>query len=202
MNLRFIQLHAIPVHIHHKSSTGNQSLHTSCDPGIRKSRKQMYSSVMALQQHFSHTGSIAKVAVNLERRMGSHAGVMEFNGDVYSCDHFVFPEYKLGNIYQQTLVEMMYSERQQRFGQNKFDSLPRQCKECEWLFTCNGDCPKNRFARTADGEPGLNYLCAGYRKFFSHVAPYMDFMKKEYLAQRAPANVMDAIREGKLPMPR
>ena len=134
-------------------------------------------------------------------RTCGHAGVMEFNGDVYACDHFVFPEYKLGNIYQQTLVEMMYSERQQRFGQAKYDSLPRQCKECEWLFACNGDCPKNRFARTADGEPGLNYLCAGYRKFFSHVAPYMDFMKKEYLAQRAPANVMDAIREGKLPMP-
>ena len=92
---------------------------------------------------------------------------------------------------------MMYSERQQRFGQNKFDSLPRQCKECEWLFACNGDCPKNRFARTADGEPGLNYLCAGYRKFFSHVAPYMDYMKKELLAERAPANVMQAIREGK-----
>ena len=116
-------------------------------------------------------------------------------------DHFVFPEYKLGNIYQQTLVEMMYSERQQRFGQAKYDSLPHQCKECEWLFACNGDCPKNRFARTTDGEPGLNYLCAGYRQFFNHVAPYMDFMKKEYLAQRAPANVMDAIREGKLPMP-
>ncbi len=134
-------------------------------------------------------------------RTCGHAGVMEFNGDVYACDHFVFPEYKLGNIYQQTLVEMMYSERQQRFGQNKYDSLPHQCKECEWLFACNGDCPKNRFARTTDGEPGLNYLCAGYRQFFSHVAPYMDFMKKEYLAQRAPANVMDAIREGKLPMP-
>lgn len=130
-------------------------------------------------------------------RTCGHAGVMEFNGDVYACDHFVFPEYKLGNIYQQTLVEMMYSERQQRFGQNKFDSLPRQCKECEWLFACNGDCPKNRFARTADGEPGLNYLCAGYRKFFSHVAPYMDYMKKELLAERAPANVMQAIREGK-----
>ena len=69
MNLRFIQLHAIPVHIHHKSSTGNQSLHTSCGPGIRKSRKQMYSSVMALQQHFSHTGSVAKITVNLKRRM-------------------------------------------------------------------------------------------------------------------------------------
>ena len=105
---------------------------------------------------------------------------MEFNGDVYSCDHFVFPEYKLGNIYQKTLVEMMYSEKQQAFGQMKQQSLPTQCRECEWLFACNGECPKNRFARTASGEPGLNYLCKGYHRFFSHVAPYMDFMKSIY----------------------
>ena len=127
-----------------------------------------------------------------------HAGVMEFNGDVYACDHFVFPEYKLGNINQHTLVEMMYSERQQRFGQAKQTTLPRQCRDCAWLFACNGDCPKNRFARTRDGEPGLNYLCEGYRKFFAHVAPYMDFMKRELQAKRAPANVMQAIKDGKI----
>ena len=127
-----------------------------------------------------------------------HAGVMEFNGDVYSCDHFVFPEYKLGNIHEKTLVEMMYSERQMKFGQMKQDSLPRQCKECEFLFACNGECPKNRFARTADGEPGLNYLCKGYHQFFQHVAPYMDYMKKELLAERAPANIMEAIKKGEL----
>ena len=126
-----------------------------------------------------------------------HAGVMEFNGDVYACDHFVFPEYKLGNIYQKTLVEMMYSEQQQAFGLMKQKSLPTQCRECEWLFACNGECPKNRFAHTANGESGLNYLCAGYRKFFKHVAPYMDFMKQELLNQRPPANIMDAIRKGK-----
>ncbi len=123
-----------------------------------------------------------------------HAGVMEFNGDVYTCDHFVFPEYKLGNIHQNTLVEMMYGERQQAFGLMKQQSLPTQCRECEWLFACNGECPKNRFACTADGEPGLNYLCAGYHKFFSHVAPYMDFMKNELMNQRPPANIMEAIR--------
>lgn len=127
-----------------------------------------------------------------------HAGVIEFNGDVYSCDHFVFPEYKLGNIYQKTLVEMMYSDRQLEFGQMKQKSLPGQCKECEFLFACNGDCPKNRFARTATGEPGLNYLCKGYYKFFKHVAPYMDYMKKELLAERAPANIMEAIRKGEI----
>ena len=127
-----------------------------------------------------------------------HAGVIEFNGDVYSCDHFVFPEYKLGNIYQKTLVEMMYSDRQLEFGQMKQKSLPGQCEECEFLFACNGDCPKNRFARTATGEPGLNYLCKGYYKFFKHVAPYMDYMKKELLAERAPANIMEAIRKGEI----
>ena len=127
-----------------------------------------------------------------------HAGVMEFNGDVYSCDHFVFPQYKLGNIHTKTLVEMMYSEQQQRFGQAKQDALPTQCRECPYLFACNGECPKNRFCHTADGEPGLNYLCQGYYQFFDHVAPYMDYMKRELLAQRAPANVMEAIRRGEL----
>ena len=127
-----------------------------------------------------------------------HAGVMEFNGDVYSCDHFVFPEFKLGNIYEKTLVEMMYSERQQVFGKNKQNTLPKQCKECEFLFACNGECPKNRFITTSNGEPGLNYLCKGYYQYFNHVAPYMDFMKRELLAERPPANVMDAIRQGKI----
>ena len=127
-----------------------------------------------------------------------HAGVMEFNGDVYACDHFVFPQYKLGDIHTQTLVEMMYGERQQQFGRAKHDSLPRQCKACPYLFACNGECPKNRFCYTPDGEPGLNYLCRGYYHFFEHVAPYMDYMKRELLAQRPPANVMDAIRRGEL----
>lgn len=127
-----------------------------------------------------------------------HAGVMEFNGDVYSCDHFVFPEFKLGNIREKSLVEMMYGEKQQQFGRMKQDSLPTQCRECEFLFACNGECPKNRFTQTASGESGLNYLCAGYYRFFRHAAPYMDYMKKEFLAQRAPANVMEAIRRGEI----
>ena len=127
-----------------------------------------------------------------------HAGVMEFNGDVYSCDHFVFPEFKLGNIREKSLVEMMYGEKQQQFGRIKQDSLPTQCRECEFLFACNGECPKNRFTQTASGESGLNYLCAGYYRFFRHAAPYMDYMKKEFLAQRAPANVMEAIRRGEI----
>ena len=119
-----------------------------------------------------------------------HAAVMEYNGDVYSCDHFVFPQYRIGNLWEQGFPEMMYGERQRQFGLSKFTSLPRQCKRCQWLFTCHGECPKNRFCKTADGERGLNYLCEGYRQFFSHTAPYMDFMRDEYLNGRAPANVM------------
>ena len=122
------------------------------------------------------------------------ASVMEYNGDVYSCDHFVFPEYKLGNIRVNTLTEMMYGERQKKFGMAKKLSLPRQCKECEFLFACHGGCPKDRFASTEDGEPGLNYLCKGYYQFFKHVAPYMDFMKNELKNQRPPANIMQYVK--------
>lgn len=106
-----------------------------------------------------------------------HAGVMEWNGDVYSCDHFVFPEYKLGNIHTDSLINMMYGPKQQIFRNIKRNSLPQQCKECQWLFACRGECPKNRFATTKDGEGNLNYLCEGYRMYFEHVAPYMDEMK-------------------------
>lgn len=123
-----------------------------------------------------------------------HAGVIEWNGDVYSCDHFVFPQYKLGNIMEKSITEMMYSSRQKAFGLAKQKSLPRQCKECKYLFACNGECPKNRFARTADGEPGLNYLCKGYYRFFDHVAPYMDWMKRELLNERPPAGIMDLLQ--------
>lgn len=119
-----------------------------------------------------------------------HAGVMEFNGDVYSCDHFVFPEYKLGNIRQKTLTEMLYGEQQQKFSDLKYRSLPQQCKECRYQFACHGECPKNRFIKDRYGNPGLNYLCKGYYKFYEHVAPYMDYMKEEYMNQRPPANVM------------
>lgn len=119
-----------------------------------------------------------------------HAGVMEFNGDVYSCDHFVYPEYKLGNIRNQSLTEMMYSERQLKFGTDKRDALPKQCKACKYLFACNGECPKNRILSTISGESGLNYLCEGYYRFFDHVAPYMDFMANELKSERSPANIM------------
>ncbi len=121
--------------------------------------------------------------------MCGHAAAMEWNGDVYACDHFVFPQYKLGNIHESTLIEMMASDRQLEFGARKQAGLPRQCKECRWMFACHGECPRNRFAVSSEGEPGLNYLCEGYRAFFEHAAPYMDFMKAELEAGRPPANV-------------
>ncbi len=123
-----------------------------------------------------------------------HAGVMEHNGDVYSCDHFVFPEYKLGNIRAQSLIDMLYGEKQQVFSRLKHTSLPRQCKECDMEFACHGECPKNRFEKDKYGEPGLNYLCQGYYQYYTHVAPYMDFMKRELLAQRPPANIMNVLK--------
>ena len=119
-----------------------------------------------------------------------HAGVMEHNGDVYSCDHFVYPEHRLGNINEKTITEMMYGEKQREFARIKHELLPRQCRECEWEFACHGECPKNRFVRDKYGNPGLNYLCRGYHQFFAHVKPYMDFMKAELAAKRPPSNVM------------
>lgn len=127
-----------------------------------------------------------------------HAGVMEYNGDVYSCDHFVFPEYRLGNLGERSLYELMNSEKQKEFAKNKKKRLPQQCQECEFLFACHGECPKNRFVKDEYGNPGLNYLCKGYKMFFDHVAPYMDFMKAEFLAERAPANIMAYLKNHKI----
>jgi len=122
------------------------------------------------------------------------AVALEHNGDVYSCDHFVYPENRLGNIMRQALGEMVESPQQIQFGQAKNDTLPKYCRQCEVRFACNGECPKHRFATTPDGEAGLNYLCAGYKKFFTHIDPYMQFMAAQLRQQRAPANVMEWVR--------
>lgn len=123
-----------------------------------------------------------------------HAGVMEHNGDVYSCDHFVFPEYKLGNIRDYSLIDMLYGEQQQEFSRLKHSSLPRQCKECDMEFACHGECPKNRFIKDKYGDSGLNYLCPGYYHYYQHVAPYMDYMKQELMSQRPPSNIMKVVQ--------
>ncbi len=127
-----------------------------------------------------------------------HASAMEFNGDLYACDHFVFPEYKLGNIKHQTIYEMMFQNKQLVFGEEKLTTLPTQCKKCEVLKYCHGECPKNRIATTKNGEKGLNYLCEGYKKFFKYAQPYMQFMANELRQKRPPANVMSYVRENAL----
>lgn len=120
-----------------------------------------------------------------------HAPVIEHNGDVYCCDHYVWPRYKLGNIMTDGLAGMMMSEKQQRFGLDKFNGLPGKCRQCEYLFACHGECPKNRISVSPSGEPGLNYLCEGYFRFFRHVAPYMEYMKREWQHGRPASGIME-----------
>ncbi|WP_348263753.1 anaerobic sulfatase-maturation protein [Telmatobacter sp. DSM 110680] len=124
------------------------------------------------------------------RKTCGSALAMEHTGDLYSCDHFVYPEHKLGNVLQDNLNEMVASKQQKKFGMAKRDTLPRMCRECDVRFACNGECPKHRFLTTPDGEAGLNYLCAGYKHFFHHIAPYMQFMATELREGRPPANIM------------
>ena len=115
---------------------------------------------------------------------------IEHNGDVYACDHFVFPEYKLGNIHDSSLISMMYGNKQREFGDAKYKSLPQQCRKCRYEFACHGECPRNRFIRTVDGESGLNYLCEGYYTFFRHAHGAMDYMRRQLENGASPANVM------------
>ncbi len=116
--------------------------------------------------------------------------VLEHNGDLYPCDHFVYPEYLLGNIRDKSLKAMMTGDRQIKFGMDKRNSLPRKCLRCEFLSICNGECPKHRFNKSENGETGLNALCEGYRMFFSHTAPYMKKMRELLMENRAPAEIM------------
>jgi uncharacterized protein len=98
-----------------------------------------------------------------------NALALEHTGDLYSCDHFVEPAFLLGNIQETHMIDLVTSDQQLKFGQDKFDTLPQYCRDCEVLFACYGECPRNRFIHTPDGEPGLNYLCAGYKLFFNHI---------------------------------
>jgi uncharacterized protein len=109
--------------------------------------------------------------------------VIEHNGDFFSCDHFVDAEHCLGNIQQTPLVELLESPAQRAFGQAKLDTLPRYCQECEVRAMCHGGCPKNRFIQTPDGEAGLNYLCAGYKRFFTHCRPFVAEVAAEWRRQ-------------------
>lgn len=123
------------------------------------------------------------------RRCG-RAVAMEHDGGIYSCDHYVYPSYFLGNIMEKSLKEMIFSPAQVKFGNDKCDALPAYCRKCEFLFVCNGECPKHRFIQTPDGEPGLNYLCEGYKKFFRHIDPKMRTMAALVQSGRPAAHIM------------
>lgn len=122
---------------------------------------------------------------------------LEHNGDLYACDHFVEPEYLLGNIKSEHMIELVGSEQQYRFGQDKYDTLPQYCLECPVRFACNGECPKNRFLKTPDGKPGLNYLCAGYKALFKRIDEPIKIMAMLIHSNRPASDVMQVLEEEK-----
>jgi uncharacterized protein len=122
-----------------------------------------------------------------------NALALEHNGDVYACDHYVYPEYNLGNIQTQSLIELVEAPQQRKFGDDKRDTLPEYCRRCEVRFACNGECPKHRFIRTPDGEPGLNYLCAGYKRFFRHIDPYLRMLAQLIRAGCPASDIMQLL---------
>jgi uncharacterized protein len=124
-----------------------------------------------------------------------NALALEHNGDLYSCDHFVEPKYRLGNIAETQMVELVSSDRQRKFGSDKLDTLPPQCVSCDVRFACHGECPKNRFTLTADGDPGLNYLCAGWYEFFTHIDHPMKTIVSLLEAGRPASDVMATMRK-------
>lgn len=127
------------------------------------------------------------------------AVAIEHNGDLYSCDHYVYPAYKLGNILETQMADLIESPFQQKFGNDKFDTLPQYCRRCDVRFACHGECPKHRFLRTPDGEEGLNYLCAGYKMFFNHIDPFMKRMAELLSMRQPPALIMNMVtKAGKL----
>lgn len=119
---------------------------------------------------------------------------IEHNGDVYPCDHFVYPEYRLGNIHESRLSDMATSDRQFSFGLKKRESMTSQCRRCRFASLCHGECPKHRFVRDSGGEYGMNYLCEGYRMFFDHSRPYMEYMRDLIRGNQAPMLVMEKAR--------
>jgi uncharacterized protein len=127
------------------------------------------------------------------------AMAIEHNGDIFSCDHYVYPAYKLGNLAETPLAALAGDPRQAAFGEAKSKSLPRDCRKCPVRFACHGACPKHRFIRTPDGEPGLNYLCAGYKQFFHHIEPAMNTMVALLRNRRAPREIMQLPRSQWMP---
>jgi uncharacterized protein len=123
------------------------------------------------------------------------AMAMEHDGSLFSCDHYVYPDYKLGNIMNQSLGAMVDSDAQRTFGNNKRDTLPAYCRGCDVRFACNGECPKHRFMKTPEGEAGLNYLCPAYKRIFGHMDPAMRFMAHCLRSGRPAAHVMEWVKD-------
>lgn len=148
--------------------------------------------VQAFDTALAHWLGMDQVGLCVHARTCGQAVALEHTGDLYSCDHFVEPEHLLGNITQgRTLLELVDSSQQRRFGQAKLTTLPDYCRRCEVRFACNGGCPKDRFITTPDGEPGLHYLCAGYKAFFTHIDEPMKLMASLVRSGRDAVEVRD-----------
>jgi uncharacterized protein len=128
-----------------------------------------------------------------DERCGT-ALVLEHNGDLYSCDHYVYPAWRLGNILSEPLAVLARSAAQAAFGAAKRDTLLRQCRECTVRFACNGGCPKHRFVQTREGEPGLSYLCPSFRGFLEHAGPMLQGIVRLLSEGRPPALIMEMVR--------
>jgi uncharacterized protein len=148
----------------------------------------------ALANWTGHPAGVCIFSENCGRALA-----VEHNGDLYSCDHYVYPRYKLGNLMNTAIATLVDSPEQQAFGSAKSATLPRYCRECPVRFACHGECPKHRFLKTPAGEPGLNYLCAGYKKFFTHIDAPMKTMAALLDLQRAPSGIMQMPRSTWLP---
>lgn len=140
-----------------------------------------------------HVG--AEPGVCTHAKTCGHASALDTNGDLYACDHYVFPEYKRGNISEKTITEMMLSEEQIKFGNDKRNNLPGTCLKCKYLPLCNGECPKNRILNIKGEKGALNYLCPGLKFYFNHTEPYMIFMANELVNERSPANIMQVFKK-------
>ncbi|MBF0197725.1 MAG: anaerobic sulfatase maturase [Planctomycetes bacterium] len=163
------------------------------DKWVRSDVGQIYIQMFDLQLGFN-MGYESSLCI-FAKKCGA-AGILEHNGDLYSCDHFVYPEYKLGNIQEKSMEAMFESEFQVDFGDNKFTQLPGYCQKCPHLERCYGGCPKLRLSQSPEGEPGLNYLCAGYKMFFEHIKPTIHYMAECLKRKQSPASVMDWVSSG------
>ena len=162
----YVQSGSLVTHRSIKSEQWGQFLITIYDEWVRNDVGKMF-----IQMFDSSLGAWVGQGASLciHRETCGDALALEHNGDLYSCDHFVEPDFFLGNIKQTHMIELVASDQQRQFGQDKRDTLPQYCRECDVRFACNGGCPRNRFITTPDGEAGLNFLCAGYKAFFKHV---------------------------------